>query len=128
MIVKTLSLGASLAALGLGLAVPPDAAAGSHAAAVKACSVANEHQPMSLITAIADGRGGSLVWLTDSDADLWLCSSDAKGLVYAYSLISGDMLDGAGANLAEPVKIGGDEDVPLPPHNPLVVAEKACKA
>jgi hypothetical protein len=29
------------------------------------------------VTAIDDGLGGSLVWLTDSDANLWPCSADA---------------------------------------------------
>jgi hypothetical protein len=35
------------------------------------------HQPASLVTAIDDGRGGSLVWLTDAKANLWFSSTDA---------------------------------------------------
>jgi hypothetical protein len=130
MSIKMLSLGPAAVAFGLAanLVVPAGAADVSHADAIKACSTANERQPVSLVTAIDDGRGGSLVWLTDADANLWLCSANAEGQVHAYSLISGDLLAGAGGSLVEPVGIGGEGDVPLPEHNPLAVAEQACQA
>ena len=42
------------------------------------------------MVAIDDGRGGSLVWLTD-----------AEGHIFAYSERTGDLLEGAGANLVD---------------------------
>jgi hypothetical protein len=78
--VNLLPFGAGLCALGLAaiVAVPAEAMSRPHAAAVKACSAAREGEPASPVTAIDDRRGGSLVWLTDTDANLWLCSADAR--------------------------------------------------
>ena len=105
------------------------AEADPHATAVKACTTANEHQPASLVTAIDDGRGGSLVWLTDGNADLWFCSADAAGKIYAYVIMTGDLLQGAGASLVPDEFFDDDEySVPLPDPNPLDIAELACKA
>ena len=57
---RHLSLGAGLVALALAAfaGIGAGAEADPHAAAVKACTTANEHQPVSLVTAIDDGRGG----------------------------------------------------------------------
>jgi hypothetical protein len=98
---KHLPLGAGLAALALAasMTVPAGAADEPHASAIKACSSASAHGPAAVVTAIDDGRGGSLVWLTDANANLWLCSADTDGHIYAYPMITGDLLNGAGANL-----------------------------
>jgi hypothetical protein len=102
--INALSLSAGLCALGLAasLAAAPAAAEASHATAIDACS-GHKGVPATPVTAIDDGRGGSLVWLTNSDANLWLCSADASGNVYAYSMIFDDLLAGAGASLVEPI-------------------------
>jgi hypothetical protein len=126
-----LSLGAGLVVLALstfaGIGAGADADPG--ATAVKACTTANGHQPASLVTAIDDGRGGSLVWLTDGEANLWFCSADAAGKIYAYVVMTGDLLQGTGASLVPDESFGDDEySVPLPDPNPLDIAELACKA
>ncbi|HEV7462920.1 MAG TPA: hypothetical protein VGN85_03290 [Methyloceanibacter sp.] len=125
---KHLPLGAGLAALALaaGMAVPAGAADELHASAIKACSSASAHGPATVVTAIGDGRGGSLVWLTDADANLWLCSADTDGHIYAYPMITGDLLNGAGANLVNIDQ--ATDDGTLPEHDPLDVAERACQA
>ncbi len=98
---KHLPSGAGLAALALAasMTVPAGAADEPHASAIKACSSASAHGPAAVVTAIDDGRGGSLVWLTDANANLWLCSADTDGHIYAYPMITGDLLNGAGADL-----------------------------
>ena len=75
-----------------------------------ACTTANASQPVDFVAAVDDGRGGSLVWLTDADANLWLCNADADGQIFAYSKMTGDLLVGAGANLVgiEPVVNEGE--------------------
>jgi hypothetical protein len=125
-----LSLGAGLVTLALVAAVtaPVGAEDDPHATAVKACSSANDNQPATLVTAIDDGRGGSLVWLTDAVSGLWLCNADAEGNIFVYSLIAGDMLDGAGPSLVHIDYVPGEGDVPLPERNPLDVAEQVCIA
>jgi hypothetical protein len=127
---KHLPIGAGLGALALAasIAVPAGAAADPHAAAVKACTSANAHQPAAFIAAIEDGRGGSLVWLTDAHANLWLCSADAEGHVYANTVMTGDLLQGAGANLVDIDQATDDGEVPAPELNPINVAERACQA
>ena len=123
------SLAAILAALVLGasLSLPASAATDLHASAVHACTIANASQPVDFVAEVDDGRGGSLVWLTDADANLWLCNADADGQIFAYSKMTGDLLLGAGANLVgiEPVVNG---EVGMPEKNPLTIAEKACQA
>ena len=120
----------SLGALGLavGFAAPALAAASPHEAAVKACAVHGESGPARPVTAIADGRGGSLVWLTDADTNLFLCSADADGHVYAYSMIFDDLLQGAGATFAEPLYIDSAGKPVAGASDPLAVAEQACQA
>jgi hypothetical protein len=90
--------------------------------------VARGGVPATPVTAIDDGRGGSLVWLTDAEANLWLCSADTGGHVYAYSLIFDDLLKGAGARLVEPVYLDGEGNPVAPAPDPLAVAERACQA
>ncbi len=111
------SLAAILAALVTGASFSLPASAGTddlHASAVHACTTANASQPVDFVAAVDDGRGGSLVWLTDADANLWLCNADADGHIFAYSKMIGDLLEGAGANLVgiEPVVNEGEVAVP----------------
>jgi hypothetical protein len=108
--INALSLSAGLCALGL--AASPAVAEAPHAAAVDACS-GHKGATATPVTAIDNGRGDSLVWLTDSDANLWLCSADASGNVYAYSMIFDDLLAGAGASLVEPIYLD-EEGKPAP--------------
>jgi hypothetical protein len=119
-----------LGALGLaaGFAAPVSAAASPHEAAVQACTVQGDGAPARPVTAIADGRGGSLVWLTDEDTNLFLCSADADGRVYAYSMIFDDLLQGAGASFVEPLYIDGAGKPVAGAADPLAVAERACQA
>lgn len=105
----------------------PAAAEVPHATAIEACTGHND-LPATPVSAIDDGRGGSLVWLTDTEANLWLCSADAKGHVYAYSMIFDDLLAGAGASLVEPIYLDEEGKPVSPPQDPLVVAEQACQA
>jgi hypothetical protein len=130
MSLKHLPLGAGFVALALAasLSVPASAKDDPHASAIKACSSASAHQPAVAVTAIDDGRGGSLVWLTDAAANLWLCSVDSDGHIYAYPMITGDLLNDACANLVSIDKATDDGTVPTPEHNPLDVAERACQA
>jgi len=128
---RHLSLGAGLVVLALSAfaAIGAGAEADPHAIAVKACTTANGHQPASVVTAIDDGHGGSLVWLTDSEANLWFCSADAAGKIYAYVVMTGDLLQGAGSVLVPDESFSDDEySVPQPDPNPLDIAELACKA
>lgn len=133
--IKTLAfgvrLGVSLAgALGLGVAMPAAALASGppHEAAMDACAVAGDGAPATPVTAIADGRGGSLVWLTDADTNLWLCSAGADGHVYVYSMIFDDLLAGQGAHFVEPLYIDRAGRPVAPAPDPLAVAERACQA
>jgi hypothetical protein len=124
--IKMLSLG--LLGLVAGFAAPALAAVSPHEAAVKACAVHGDSGPARPVTAIADGRGGSLVWLTDADTNLFLCSADADGHVYAYSMIFDDLLQGAGASFVEPLYIDGAGKPVAGASDPLAVAEHACQA
>ena len=67
--------------------------------AIKACSTVNPTQPVEIVNAVEDGSGigFSLVWLNDKDGNLWMCDADSDGNVYSYSLVTQDLLDGAGA-------------------------------
>jgi hypothetical protein len=124
------SLAAILAALVLGvsLSLPASAATDLHASAVHACTIANASQPVDFVAEVDDGRGGSLVWLTDADANLWLCNADADGHIFAYSKMTGDLLLGAGANLVGLEPVVNEGEVGMPEQNPLTIAEKACQA
>jgi hypothetical protein len=120
---KYLSFGGGLAA---SLTLPASAETGPHAPAVKACTAANAYQPVIFIAAVDDGRGGSLVWLTDADANLWLCNADNEGHVFAYSKMVGDLLEGAGASLVDIDPVTNETGMPKP--DPLKGAGRACQA
>ena len=98
-----------------------------HAPAAEACAAAADGGLMETITAIDDGRCGSLVWLTDAEADLWLCSADTLGRVYANTLIFEDLLHGAGAKLLPPVTVDRNGK-PILPADPIGIAQGACEA
>lgn len=96
-----------------------------HEAAIKACSMANPQQPVTVLNAVDDGSGigFSLVWLEDNDGGLWLCDADADGNVYAYSLVTGDLLNGGGPELIG-IELISDEGS----EHPQQIAEKVCAA
>jgi hypothetical protein len=122
------SLAAILAALVLGvnLTVPAAAETEPHASAVKACTTASAAQPAAVVAAVDDGRGGSLLWLTDADANLWLCNADAEGKVFALTQMTGDLLEGAGAHLID-IKVGSEGEIEPPGQSPITIAERACQ-
>ena len=97
-----------------------------HEAAIKACSTVNPSQPVSVVNAVDDGSGigFSLVWLNDKDGNLWMCDADADGNVYVYSILTGDLLEGAGGELIglQLTADGGFEG------EPKQIAEKVCVA
>jgi hypothetical protein len=130
MYLKHFSFGVGLIALAFATAmsIPARAAEDPHGEAVKACSAFSHDDHATLVTAVDDGRGGSLVWLTNDDVGLWLCSADAEGHVYAYSTILDDMLEGAGVALLDEEQVASNDEVPLPERNPIDIAEKACQA
>ena len=123
-----LSTGLAVLALAASMIVPAGAAGKDHEAAIKACTAINSNQPASLVTAIDDGRGGSLVWLADADLNLWLCNADAEGKVYANSIMSGDLFEGKGASIVNVEPTVGDGGLPAQEHDPLAVAEQVCAA
>src|SRR3990170_7108101 len=93
---------AVMAAAGLLLASANAASATTdHEAAIKACSTVNPSQPVTVVNAVDDGSGigFSLVWLNDKDGNLWMCDADASGNVYSYSIVTSDLLAGAGAEM-----------------------------
>jgi hypothetical protein len=96
----------------------------THDAAIKACSTVNPLQPVEVVNAVEDGSGigFSLVWLTDKAGNLWMCDADADGYVYGYSLVSGDLLDGAGPEMI------GMQNADFGEENPQEIAEKVCVA
>jgi hypothetical protein len=118
---------AGLAALGLVLS-PVNAATAEpeHEAAIKACSTVNPAQPVEVLNAVADGTGigFSLVWLKDKEGNLWMCDADANGNVYSYTILTGDLLAGGGAELIglQPASNGSFDD------EPQNIAEKVCVA
>jgi hypothetical protein len=97
-----------------------------HEAAIKACSTVNPTQPVTVVNAVDDGSGigFSLVWLNDKDGNLWMCDADADGNVYVYSMLTGDLLQGAGGELIglQLTADGGFEG------EPQQIAEKVCVA
>ncbi len=101
-------------------------AATGHEAAIKACSTVNPAQPVSVVNAVDDGSGigFSLVWLNDKDGNLWMCDADTDGNVYVYSILTGDLLEGAGGELIglQLTAEGGFEG------EPQTIAEKVCVA
>jgi hypothetical protein len=123
------SLASILAALAMGVSLggPASAEDQLHASPVNACTAANA-QPVAFVAAVDDGRGGSLVWLTDADANLWLCNADAEGHVFAYSKMTGDLLEGAGANLVGLQPAANEGEIDVPEKSPITIAESACQA
>jgi hypothetical protein len=97
-----------------------------HEAAIKACSTVNPSQPVSVLSAVDDGSGigFSLVWLNDKDGNLWMCDADADGNVYVYSLLTGDLLEGAGGELIG-LQLTADGGIDGEPQQ---IAEKVCVA
>ena len=124
----SLGAGAAVLALAASLSVPASAESDLHASAVKACTTANASQPANFVAATDDGRGGSLVWLTDADANLWLCNANAEGHILAYTKMIGDLLEGAGANLVNIEPATNEGEVGIPEKEPIEVAESACQA
>jgi hypothetical protein len=98
-----------------------------HAAAIKACTGAKSLEPASFVTAVDDGRGGSLVWLTDEDANLWLCNADKDGHIFVYNQMAGDLLEGAGAALVDIGHATNDGGIEAPDRDPEIVAAQACQ-
>jgi hypothetical protein len=114
------SAGLMLASANAGLAET------GHETAVKACSTVNPLQPVTLLNAVDDGSGigFSLVWLNDKDGNLWMCDADAHGNVYAYSIVTKDLLGGTGPEMIglQQTANGGFEG------EPQKIAEKICAA
>ena len=125
LIMGTAVAAAASAALVLASAHAEPAATG-HEAAIKACSTVNPAQPVSVVNAVDDGSGigFSLVWLNDKDGNLWMCDADTDGNVYVYSILTGDLLEGAGGELIglQLTADGGFEG------EPQTIAEKVCVA
>ncbi len=125
LILGTAIAAAASAALVLASAHAEPAAAG-HEAAIKACSTVNPAQPVSVVNAVDDGSGigFSLVWLNDKDGNLWMCDADSDGNVYVYSILTGDLLEGAGGETIglQLTADGGLEG------EPQAIAEKVCVA
>ena len=127
-----------LLALGLGLCLPglaggpssaaEPAAASSQDGAIVACAAAGDLASAQAVVSVGDGRGGSLVWLTDEAANLWLCNADGEGRVYALSMIFEDLLKGAGAALIAPIYLDRDGKPKPPLTDPLAVVAGACRA
>jgi hypothetical protein len=118
---------AVMAAAGLLLASASAAPATTgHEAAIKACSTVNPAQPVTVVSAVDDGSGigFSLVWLNDKDNNLWLCDADANGNVYSYSIVTKDLLAGAGAEMIG-LQLASDGTYEGEPQK---IAEKVCAA
>lgn len=92
-----------------------------------ACRSAGDGTGRAPVTVVDDGRGGSFVWLSDADANLWLCGAGADGRVYVFELIFDDLLRGAGIKLLPPVSVDRD-GMPVLPPDPLFLAQGACQA
>ena len=117
-------LAAILAAFALGGSAGAETDA--HDAAVKTCVSADGLQSATFVAAVEDGRGGSLVWLNDADAGLWLCNVK-EGKVFVLAQMTGDLLKGAGAYLVGAGQDSGGDDEE-PEKRPATIAELACQA
>ena len=118
---------ADMAAAGLLLASANAAPADTgHEAAIKSCSTVNPSQPVKVVNAVDDGSGigFSLVWLNDKDGNLWLCDADANGNVYSYSIVTKDLLAGAGAEMIG-LQLASDGTYEGEPQK---IAEQVCAA
>ena len=78
------------------------------------------------MNAVDDGSGigFSLVWLNDKDGNLWMCDADANGNVYSYSIVTKDLLAGAGAEMIG-LQLASDGTYEGEPQK---IAEKVCAA
>ena len=96
----------------------------NHETAIKACSTVNPAQPVEIVNAVEDGRGigFSLVWLNDKDGKLWMCDADRDGNVYSYSLVTQDLLEGAGPEML------GLTEADFSQVDPQETAQKVCVA
>jgi hypothetical protein len=96
----------------------------SHETAIKACSTVNPAQPVEIVNAVEDGSGigFSLVWLNDKDGKLWMCDADSDGNVYSYSLVTQDLLEGAGPEML------GLTEADFGQVDPQETAQKVCAA
>jgi hypothetical protein len=96
----------------------------SHETAIKACSTVNPAQPVEIVNAVEDGSGigFSLVWLNDKDGKLWMCDADSDGNVYSYSLVTQDLLEGAGPEML------GLTEADFSQVDPQETAQKVCVA
>ena len=96
----------------------------NHETAIKACSTVNPAQPVEIVNAVEDGSGigFSLVWLNDKDGKLWMCDADSDGNVYSYSLVTQDLLDGAGPEML------GLTEADFGQVDPQETAQKVCVA
>jgi hypothetical protein len=95
-----------------------------HEGAIKACSTVNPSQPVTVLGVVDDGSGIglSLVWLNDKDGNLWMCDADADGNVYVYTILTGDLLEGAGGEMI------GLTEASFGEANAQETAEKVCVA
>jgi hypothetical protein len=125
---NTMLLSASMAALVFATLAATSAvsaqAANNHNTAINACTTANEYQPVNVVAAIDNGSGYTLVWLTDTDGDLWMCHADNHGSIYAYEVVDGDLLEGEGPEMINLEFASNGE----PKGKPQQVAEKVCTA
>jgi hypothetical protein len=96
----------------------------NHETAIKACSTVNPAQPVEIVNAVEDGSGigFSLVWLNDKDGKLWMCDADSDGNVYSYSLVTQDLLEGAGPEML------GLTEADFGQVDPQETAQKVCAA
>jgi hypothetical protein len=96
----------------------------NHETAIKACSTVNPAQPVEIVNAVEDGSGigFSLVWLNDKDGKLWMCDADSDGNVYSYSLVTQDLLEGAGPEML------GLTEADFGQVDPQETAQKVCVA
>jgi len=96
----------------------------NHETAIKACSTVNPAQPVEIVNAVEDGSGigFSLVWLNDKDGKLWMCDADSDGNVYSYSLVTQDLLEGAGPEML------GLTEADFSQVDPQETAQKVCVA
>ena len=60
-----------------------DMALAERDAAISACIGFNEYKPAHMLEAANDGMGDWIVWVEDTEGDLWLCDATGDGDVYA---------------------------------------------
>jgi hypothetical protein len=97
-----------------------------HAAAARACSQINEYQPARFVSAVNDGRGNLVVWVRDTDGDLWMCNADRTGNVYANDIMAGDMLNEEGLDRLLTENVFDDLGA-IERQEPKVIAESICR-